>query len=467
MDAEPRSSRASYGGRGPGLLALSWAFFSAGVIVVALRTYTTLFIVRRPKWDLYFTLIAAALAVTSQPFIVKAIYKGVGNDVQKVAPADLVDMLFWQWCYYIPVIISTIFSKLAVATLILQIQDRTFPVMRYILYVIMTITIALGISISSAIFTQCDPVDELWTTDPNSNPNCKNVDLVLKGGTVQGSFSAFGDFFLAIYPAVIFWNLQMSWRRRLGVCVLFLGGAVSGIGAILKTVYVLGLKSSINPTGATADLMTWAHVEVWLIIIMATLPPLRPLFVKCFRTIRTNLSSLSSTHRKSRTANSSAGFYELDKSSSAKHNSHHLEIECKGSESKGSAGESALGNSQLGGPKRRGETWMDGSSEEDILADTRARDGIVVLDPGFLAGPALEEGSSRGSRVGFAEEHTGPFADRGVPQSHVVAQVRQAHVRDYSGIRVDRHYVVESMERRNAGSPGVGGDRWRNELGKI
>lgn len=72
-------------------------------------------------------------------------------------------------------------------------------------------------------------------------------------------FSAFGDFFLAIYPAIIFWKLQMSWRRRLGICVLFLGGVVSAIGAILKTVYVLGLKTSTNPTGATADLMTWAQ----------------------------------------------------------------------------------------------------------------------------------------------------------------------------------------------------------------
>lgn len=56
----------------------------------------------------------------------------------------------------------------------------------------------------------------------------------------------------------------MSWRRRLGVCFLFLGGAVSGTGATLRTVHVLGLETSTNPTGAVADLMTWSQYVLCL-----------------------------------------------------------------------------------------------------------------------------------------------------------------------------------------------------------
>ncbi|KAF2222826.1 hypothetical protein BDZ85DRAFT_118033 [Elsinoe ampelina] len=440
MDAENAPFKGSYGGRGPRLVALSWVFFSIGIVVVALRTYTTLFIVKRPRFDLYFTLIAAALAITAQPFMVLAVYKGVGNAVQNVAPADLADLLFWQWCYYIPVIVSTIFSKLAVATLILQIQDRTFRIMRYALYVVMTITIILGLFIPSTIFAQCSPVSDLWLTNPNMNPKCKLVDVVLVGGTVQGSFSAFTDFFLALYPAIIFWRLQMSWRRRIGICILFLGGAVSGIGAILKTVYVLGLKSSTNPTGATADLMTWAHVEVWLLIWMSTLPPLRPLFVKVFKTISTHASSLGSG-RKSKNTNSSAGFYELSKGGSAKRTSRHMEIECAGESTK----------------KPRGETWMEPtSSEEDILGEVRRPNtgvGLTEVEAGIRGlGPA---GASAGQSQGLEPD--------GIVQRHVVSQVLPAHVRGYDGIVVDREFTVERSGKRT--SP-AGGEHWRQALGR-
>ncbi|PSK37356.1 hypothetical protein B9Z65_2098 [Elsinoe australis] len=408
MDSGLRPLKASYGGRGPKLVLLSWVFFTIGVVAVILRVYTTLFIVRRPRWDLYFTLMATALAITAQPFIVLASYKGVGNAVQNVAPPDLADMLYWQWWYYIFCITSTIFSKLAVASIILQIQGKTFQVMRYILYGVMTVTVILGFLIAGAIFAQCSPVSDLWLTDPNTNPNCKGVDLVLVGGTIQGSFSAFGDFFLAIYPAIIFWKLQMSWRRRLGICVLFLGGVVSAIGAILKTVYVLGLKTSTNPTGATADLMTWAHVEIWLLITFGTLPPLRPLFVKVFKVVSTHMSDLS-YGRKSRQTNSSAGFYELSKGSVSKRMSRQMDIECAGNAN------AAPGNKHV-----RGETWMEPtSSEEDMLASTREQSQVqsVVIDHG-----AAEEQRDVVAALGSAPVGT----PRPLP-GHVIAQARPVH----------------------------------------
>ena len=39
-------------------------------------------------------------------------------------------------------------------------------------------------------------------------------------------WSAACDFFLAFYPALIFWKLQVSWQRRLGLIALFAGGSV-------------------------------------------------------------------------------------------------------------------------------------------------------------------------------------------------------------------------------------------------
>lgn len=48
----------SYGGKGPEVLAVSWFFCALTLIVIGLRTYTTVFIIRRPRIDLWIMLVA-------------------------------------------------------------------------------------------------------------------------------------------------------------------------------------------------------------------------------------------------------------------------------------------------------------------------------------------------------------------------------------------------------------------------
>ena len=92
------------------------------------------------------------------------------------------------------------------------------------------------------IFQQCDPPQKLWNTSIPGNCHLletgtsigvfvgctyKQDELYNDSGAYEDvAFSAASDLFLAIYPFFIFWELNMSWKKKLSLWGLFLGGVV-------------------------------------------------------------------------------------------------------------------------------------------------------------------------------------------------------------------------------------------------
>ncbi|KAF4551414.1 Hypothetical protein D9617_13g099130 [Elsinoe fawcettii] len=292
MDPSRPLPESSYGGLGQGLVALSGVLLAIGLIMVSLRVYTAFFVTKLPRLDLWFTLMAFILAVVAEPFLVLACKHGVGQKLALVRPEDLEGAFFYQTIYYGPIIMSTFFSKIATALIILQIQDRTYPKLKWIVYFVLFFNSVMCVIITIASWFQCDPVSDLWRTNPRMNPRCGLSDDIARIATAQGAASAFSDFFLALYPAVIFWHLNMSRRRRIGLCVLFCTGILAGIASTLRTARTSRLLQA-EVLVATAEVVTWGHCEAWLIIIVSCIPPLRPLFLQFYRNVTSSLHSFS------------------------------------------------------------------------------------------------------------------------------------------------------------------------------
>ncbi|KAK0513982.1 hypothetical protein JMJ35_003704 [Cladonia borealis] len=79
----------------------------------------------------------------------------------------------------------------------------------------------------------------------------------------QSSWAAFSDFVLAIYPVLLLRNVKISTRAKIGLSLLMAGGV-------------------LNTTYALSYLVIWAWTEEWLVLILGSLPPLRPLFLLIF-----------------------------------------------------------------------------------------------------------------------------------------------------------------------------------------
>lgn len=76
--------------------------------------------------------------------------------------------------------------------------------------------IAFGVAIVIALNLACIPTKKKWEFwVPGKCINAHNIEVV------SASFQLGSDLFVLLVPQKIIWDLQMSWRKRLGVSVIF------------------------------------------------------------------------------------------------------------------------------------------------------------------------------------------------------------------------------------------------------
>lgn len=85
------------------------------------------------------------------------------------------------------------------------------------------------------------------------------------------------DFFLALYPSYIIWNLKAPLRIKIGLCVLLGLSMFTGVCAAIKISKLPTIGNTTDPTYEIAQLLVWGLVEMWVVIIVALVPPTYPL----------------------------------------------------------------------------------------------------------------------------------------------------------------------------------------------
>ncbi|KAL9626889.1 MAG: hypothetical protein Q9204_006960, partial [Flavoplaca sp. TL-2023a] len=131
-------------------------------------------------------------------------------------------------------------------------------------------------------FTQCRPYAKSW--DPIGTPGyCWPVENTVKVALYSGIMSVSMDWLLASIPIAMLWNMQISTKKKFGICTLMSLGYFSGICAIVRTV----IADRVFKSGGLADfswtiidLRIWGTVENMAGIIAASIPTPKPLYVK-------------------------------------------------------------------------------------------------------------------------------------------------------------------------------------------
>ncbi|KAF5255854.1 hypothetical protein FOXYS1_13707 [Fusarium oxysporum] len=96
---------------------------------------------------------------------------------------------------------------------------------------------------------------------------------------VPGSYrsSAFVDFYLALYPATVLWQLQMALRKKLVLTTALGFGICAGSVAIYKSTTIPGTAEKTDFTFVAENLVIWVSIEANCVIMAACIPILMPL----------------------------------------------------------------------------------------------------------------------------------------------------------------------------------------------
>lgn len=112
-------------------------------------------------------------------------------------------------------------AKTSITILLQRLMGHDAFIKKTILWTAMGIFWILCILTSIIAFTDCSPPSAHWNlTDPNAQNECWPNYVIEPINLVQGSWGAFQDFFLALFPIWILWSVQISLRKKVSIALL-------------------------------------------------------------------------------------------------------------------------------------------------------------------------------------------------------------------------------------------------------
>ncbi|KAL4862752.1 hypothetical protein BDV12DRAFT_207012 [Aspergillus spectabilis] len=201
-----------------------------------------------------------------------AIVNGMGAPITELSPyeigvqAQLVTASSVTW------LVSTTSCKVSMLTLYLSLFhiSRRF---RIIIYVSCVVVTAYFVTFLVLFMTQCHPVSYGWNPVPGGG--CRDV-RVQQISSISANIVL--DFAIAVLPIPVLWNLRMPPRSKLMIIAMF------SMGLSVVGVLAWRLRITVNPlpepdlSREIARTALPSGLEIWLSIIVVSLPALAPLF---------------------------------------------------------------------------------------------------------------------------------------------------------------------------------------------
>jgi len=246
-------------------------------IVVTMRMYTRIRIVKSLWWDDWCTLFALACWIGETGLFEKAVSWGAGTHVYDLSVADLYPSLLRGWVVAaVMYSVTMCFSKLS----ILLLYRRLFPISNFTKrwWVVTGFTVAYSIGGAFASLFQCSPLTSAWSLTVKAD-YCINTE---KFYTANAALNVASDIMILILPIPIVWGLNTDVRKKVILTGLFSMGSISCLVSILRmrSIVVLYQSGFSDMTWGLAEVVIWSQAELTAAMICTCTPCLRPLFEK-------------------------------------------------------------------------------------------------------------------------------------------------------------------------------------------
>ncbi|OAA58172.1 Extracellular membrane protein, 8-cysteine region, CFEM [Cordyceps fumosorosea ARSEF 2679] len=276
-------------------------------LLVAVRLLYKQFLSARRAltWDDHAILVAALLGVAATVINVRGLTAaGMGRDVWTLTPQQL--DRFGAFFYAMEVIYLAEITcvKLSLSAFYLYVFPGERA--RTLLWGTVVFNVASGVAFVVAGIFQCTPVSFFWKryTDVEARGRCIDINAF---GWAHAAIGIAVDVWLIAIPLSQLRKLQLHWKKKVGVTLMFLLGTFVTVVSILRLQSLIYLARSYNPTWDQWLVAWWSTIEVHVGIICASLPTLRLVLVRmCPRVFSTHITRNKSAPERSTRPNSAS-----------------------------------------------------------------------------------------------------------------------------------------------------------------
>ncbi|CAN9175011.1 unnamed protein product [Alternaria alternata] len=276
-------------------IALSIPFLS-------LRLYSRWLKTRHLWSDDAYAIIAAVLLVAVSVIILRMSLMGFGLHYWDIPVAHGVELLKLYYACQMLYVLVQIFSKVAILALYSRLFPQFMAWFQWTVRIMITFMFVHGLVFFLLVTFQCLPIVSIW--NKTIDGKCLPVNVVI--GFTGAGLSIVEDIIILLLPIHPLWQLQMSFRKKVGLIVLISVGSFACITSIVRLKFVLKYANTYDSTWDNVDVIKWSLIEILSACICGNLMPLRPIVDKILPSLRSVFSSYSKGSRKN-SENSSDG----------------------------------------------------------------------------------------------------------------------------------------------------------------
>ncbi|KAK8046954.1 hypothetical protein PG996_015018 [Apiospora saccharicola] len=200
-------------------LVSCWTVTGVAFLVALARLYVRAIMRRNVRNDDYFIILSVAASITSCALTSKAVSYGLGRHMEALSREDQIAVTTWTYIAFCPGVMSFAIPKLAVVALLVRLMAPR-KLHYWVLWALgitvqLTLLATVGILIR-VIDKRCPPFNNVALEPPD---HCVSISVQVNWCLFAGSLSAFVDFYLAIYPSVVLYHLQMRRRKKVALSI--------------------------------------------------------------------------------------------------------------------------------------------------------------------------------------------------------------------------------------------------------
>ncbi|KAH6689805.1 CFEM domain-containing protein [Plectosphaerella plurivora] len=203
---------------------------------------------------------------------------GLGRDVWTLNPDQITNVSFYfyimAWLYFLQVTLV----KLSFITF----YTRIFPAkdVQRLLWGTFIFTALWGFSFVITAVFQCWPIPYFWRKwDGMHEGRCASANSI---SWSNASMNIALDLWILAIPLWQLRNLQLHWKKKLGVAMMFCVGTFVTVVSILRLQSLVHFAATNNSTWESYSVSVWSTIEITVGIMCACLPAIRMVLVKAF-----------------------------------------------------------------------------------------------------------------------------------------------------------------------------------------
>lgn len=204
---------------------------------------------------------------------------GLGRDIWTLTYDNITN--FSRYFYILEIIYFAEVSMLKLSLLFFYLRIFPSQMVKNVLWGTIVFNICYGIAFTFASIFQCQPISFYWVMwDREHEGRCNNINIIAWS---NAAISIALDIWMLAIPLSQLRHLNLDWRKKIGVVLMFSVGTFVTIVSILRLKSLVSFGSdAMNPTWDFYNVGIWSTVEINVGIICVCMPSVRLLLARLF-----------------------------------------------------------------------------------------------------------------------------------------------------------------------------------------